>query len=227
MISKSVISVSITVRLADLRRRYFWHVVECLHHIVDDDGNSIIEQWLSKHEKVKDIIDTDLLEDRQNLEEEQWWGLDTLRHKQNDRLFIDEVFKGIFLKENWYILIQISQNFLPEGPIDHEASAWYRTRDWVLPEPRMTQLSDAYLHHSPRLNWIVCDNRINTMATPNVTRVSAVMIWTIHGKLVLFFHPEWFPLYATPQCREMIEIVNIFLYFLSTSRVKTHTHTNM
>ena len=60
----------------DLFRFDVFYYVECLHHFVQDDCNGVIEKWLSKHDKVKYIIDTDLLKDRQNLEDER-------RHNQS------------------------------------------------------------------------------------------------------------------------------------------------
>ena len=44
-------------------------------------------------------------------------GVNTLRLRQNDRHFPDDIFKCIFLNENVLILIVISLKFVPKGPI--------------------------------------------------------------------------------------------------------------
>ena len=45
--------------------------------------------------------------------------LNTLRPRQNGRHFADDTFKCIFVNENVRILIEISLNFVPEGPINN------------------------------------------------------------------------------------------------------------
>ena len=45
--------------------------------------------------------------------------VNTLRPRQNERHFIDDIFKGIFLNENVLILIIISLRFVPKGLIDN------------------------------------------------------------------------------------------------------------
>ena len=45
--------------------------------------------------------------------------LNTLRPRQNGRLFTDDILKGIFLNENVWIPIEISLKFVPKGPIDN------------------------------------------------------------------------------------------------------------
>ena len=41
-----------------------------------------------------------------------------LRPRQNGRLFADDIFKCIFLNENW-IAIEISLKFVPNSPINN------------------------------------------------------------------------------------------------------------
>ena len=43
----------------------------------------------------------------------------TLRPRQNDRQFADNIFKRIFLNENVRISIEISLKFVPKGPINN------------------------------------------------------------------------------------------------------------
>ena len=38
---------------------------------------------------------------------------------QNDRHFADDTFRCTFVNEKFYILIKISLNFVPKGPIDN------------------------------------------------------------------------------------------------------------
>ena len=66
-------------------------------------------------------------------------------------ILIDGISNCIFLKEIDRIQIQISLKFVPMGPIDKsalvQAMAWRRTGDNPLPEPMLTQLTDAYMRH--------------------------------------------------------------------------------
>ena len=71
----------------------------------------------------------------------------------------DDNFKCIFLNENYRILIQISLNFVPKGPINNipalvQIIAWRRTGDKPLPELMVTQFTDAYSYWDSAL---VCD----------------------------------------------------------------------
>ena len=71
---------------------------------------------------------------------------------QNGRHFPDDIFKCIFVNEKFWILIQISLNFVPRGPIDDmwalvQVMAWRWTGDKSLPEPMLTQFTDAYMQH--------------------------------------------------------------------------------
>ena len=64
-------------------------------------------------------------------------------------ILADDIFKCIFLNENDRIPIQISLQFVPMSPIDNRVElvqviAWRRTGDKPLPEPMITQFTDAY-----------------------------------------------------------------------------------
>ena len=64
----------------------------------------------------------------------------------------DDIFTWIFLKENSRIPIQILPIFVPNIPIDNKPAmvqvmALRRTGDKPLPEPMMTQFTDAYMWH--------------------------------------------------------------------------------
>ena len=64
-------------------------------------------------------------------------------------ILANDIFKRIFLGENIPISIQISLKFVHRGSIDNKPAlvqvmAWHWTGDKPLPEPMMTQFTDAY-----------------------------------------------------------------------------------
>ena len=68
----------------------------------------------------------------------QW--INTLRLRQNGRHFADDIFICIFLKENDWIVIEISLKFVPKGPINNipalvQIMAWRRPGNKPLSEP--------------------------------------------------------------------------------------------
>ena len=57
-------------------------------------------------------------------------------------IFVNNIFKCIFLKENVWILIKISLKFVLNGPIDNKSAlvqimAWHQPGDKPLSEPMM------------------------------------------------------------------------------------------
>ena len=73
----------------------------------------------------------------------QW--INTLRPRQNGRLFADDTFKRIFLNENVGISIKISLKFVHKGPINNipalvQIMAWRRPGDKPLSEPMVVRL---------------------------------------------------------------------------------------
>ena len=71
--------------------------------------------------------------------------VNTLRPRQNGRLFADDIFKCIFLNENVWISIKISLKFVPKGLINNipalvQIMAWHRLGDKPLSEPMMVSL---------------------------------------------------------------------------------------
>ena len=80
-------------------------------------------------------------------------GLNTLRPRQNIRLFPDDYFKYTFVNENIWILIL---KFVPNGPFNNipalvQIMAWRRPGDKTLSEPMVAYFADAY-YASPGLN---------------------------------------------------------------------------
>ena len=68
----------------------------------------------------------------------------TLRPRQNGRLFADDTFKRIFLNENIRISIKNSLKFVPKGLINNSPAlvlimAWRRLGDKPLSEPMMVR----------------------------------------------------------------------------------------
>ena len=64
----------------------------------------------------------------------------------------DDIFKRIFLNENERYPIQISLKLFRSSPIDNKPAlvqvmAWHLIGDKPLPEPMMTQFTDAYRRH--------------------------------------------------------------------------------
>ena len=67
-------------------------------------------------------------------------------------ILADDIFKCIFLNQNYRIPIQISLKFVPRSPIDNtpamvEVMAWRRIGDKPLHEPMLAQFTDAYMRH--------------------------------------------------------------------------------
>ena len=67
-------------------------------------------------------------------------------------ILADDIFKCIFLNENYIIPIQISLKCVPRSPIDIkpvlvQVMAWRQIGDKPLPEPMMVQFIDAYMRH--------------------------------------------------------------------------------
>ena len=73
------------------------------------------------------------------------WLFNTLRPRQDDRHFPDDIFKWIFLNGNVWIAIKVSLKFVPKGSINNipplvQIMAWRRPGDKPLSEPMMVIL---------------------------------------------------------------------------------------
>ena len=73
-------------------------------------------------------------------------------------ILADDIFKWIFMNEKFCILISISLKFVPKGPIENKSAlvqvmVWRRIGDKPLPEPKLTQITDAYMRHY-RGRWV-------------------------------------------------------------------------
>ena len=72
-------------------------------------------------------------------------NINTLRPRQNGRLFADDIFMCIILNEKIWISINISLKFVPKGQINNipvlvQIMAWHRICDKPLSEPMMFSL---------------------------------------------------------------------------------------
>ena len=77
----------------------------------------------------------------------------------NGRYFADNIFKSIYLKENWCIFIKISLKFIPKDLFNNKSIlvqivAWRRTGDKQLSESLMQCPADAYMLRSSRMTYI-------------------------------------------------------------------------
>ena len=67
-------------------------------------------------------------------------------------IMADDILEWIFLNENDRMPIQISLKFVSSSPIVNKQAlvkvmAWRRIGDKPLPEPMMTQFTEAYMWH--------------------------------------------------------------------------------
>ena len=72
-------------------------------------------------------------------------GFNTLKPRQNEQYFVDDIFKRIFFNKYVWISIKISLKFVPKGPINNIPAlvyimAWRRSGDKPLSEPMMVSL---------------------------------------------------------------------------------------
>ena len=75
-----------------------------------------------------------------------------LTHLPPDKMATSLADDTFIFNENDRILIQISLKFIPRGPVDIKPAlvqvmAWRQTGDKPLPEPMLTQYTDAYMRH--------------------------------------------------------------------------------
>ena len=81
-----------------------------------------------------------------------------VRSEQNGRLFANDIFKYITLKENSCILNQISLKCVHQGPINNKSAliqlmAWCGTGDKPLSEPVTMQFTDEHIRYNASVNW--------------------------------------------------------------------------
>ena len=125
-----------------------------------------------------------------------WFIINTLRLRENGRLFADDIFKCIFANENIWIPIQISPKFVPKGPINNIPSlvqimACCRSGDKPLSEPMIVSL---LIHISITQPQWVYPSKVSSIYAyeskvleSNVVRPSADAMQTGHkiGKILV------------------------------------------
>ena len=97
-----------------------------------------------------------------NLLSSRCWGgadINSSPLGQNGPHFADDIFRCIFVNENFCILIKISLKFVPRGPIDNNQAfvkimAWRRISDKPSFEPMLTGFTDSYIRHLEEMSWI-------------------------------------------------------------------------
>ena len=67
------------------------------------------------------------------------------------------ICKRIFLNENFYISIKISQKFLPKDPVENipalvQIMAWHWAGDKALFEPIMAYVANSFMRHSTSMS---------------------------------------------------------------------------
>ena len=107
--------------------------------------------------------------------------------------FADDIFNCIFVNEKLRILIQISLNFVPKGPIDNKSAlvqvmAWRRTGDKLLPEAMIAEFTDAlyaalggdeFIRRSLVVSYCLNGNLWHSTETPHwVTNKMTIMFMT-------------------------------------------------
>ena len=89
--------------------------------------------------------------------------INTLKPRRNKSHFVDDIFKRIFLNEDVLISIQISLEFIPNGPISYitalvQIMAWRLRGDKPLSEPMMITLLICIC--VTRSHWVNCYDRL-------------------------------------------------------------------
>ena len=77
-----------------------------------NDNQSCLHWWLNWHHENSRLLVTCTVIN-------QYHSLNSSPPGQNGRHLADDIFRWIFVKENFCILIRISLNFVPECPIDN------------------------------------------------------------------------------------------------------------
>ena len=122
-------------------------------------------------------------------------SFNTLRPRQNGRHFPDDIFKWIFLNENVWISINISLNFVPNGPINNnpilvQIMAWCRPGDKPLFEPMMVSLLTHIYVTRPQ--WV--KPKLEVLSRAKITthilwpKTSFVLIWQAYRVPVKLFN---------------------------------------
>ena len=110
----------------------------------------------------------------------------TLRPRQSERHFADDIFMYIFLNENCCILIKFSLKYVRKGPIDNNPAlvqimAWRRSGDKPSSEPMMVSLPTHICVTRPQ--WV---NKYKINHLVMIVLLSDICRQTIHGIDLIF-----------------------------------------
>ena len=91
---------------------------------------------------------------------QMWTMFNSTSPEQNGRLFADDTFRCISLKENFWIFIRTSLIFISTGPTRNESAlvrvtAWRQTGEKPLSEPNQCwPSSQTHTVHASRRRWV-------------------------------------------------------------------------
>ena len=79
--------------------------------------------------------------------------VNTLRPRQNDRHFADDILICIFGNEKFFVLIKISLKFVPKGPVNNipvliQRMAWRRLGNKPFSEPMVVSFLCIYIRYT-------------------------------------------------------------------------------
>ena len=119
--------------------------------------------------------------------------INTLRPRQNDQHFPNDMFKCLFLFENVWIWIKISRKFVPKVRMNNipalvQIMAWRRIGDKPLSEPMMVNLLTHICVTQPQ--WV----------KPNVPDMAKLWRVSYHQDMVTSWHGIIGPLYGESIC---------------------------
>ena len=148
-----IILITGTVIINLLKSSFLSHVAEILNVYFPAKFRELYIEYLSKYYSGKNI--ENFVDGKLALVHVIAWcrqvptftctTINSLKPRQNGRLFADDTFKRIFLNENIIIPIKISLKFVPKGPINYNPAlvqimAWRRSGDRPLSEPMKVSL---------------------------------------------------------------------------------------
>ena len=122
-----------------------------------------------------------------------WWkihsaSINSLRPRQNGRLFADDTFKCIFLNENIRISNKISPKFVPKGLINNIPAfvlimAWRRPGNKPLSEPMLVRSLTHICITRPQ--WV--KDAVEESLWNFAHSTAAVLLWNVRNFVVIWY----------------------------------------
>ena len=123
----------------------------------------------------------------------QCGSFNTWRPRQNGCQFAVDIFKFIFISENW-ILFRIQLKYVSNGPALVQIMAWYRTGSKPLSETSVTSFVDAHMLHSDSMISNTANFPTNTYTAPfsffrksDMSSLSELGAWSIYTNVTRKF----------------------------------------